>query len=111
MMRGGTIKVSADGNLIQSSLVAQMVPATFADGHGGTLEQRIAGSYIEFAERRVLPAFQHLRLISLAASIAVMGLMRATLMASSRVPTLIRHASRRASGSLRLLWLCASPHH
>ncbi len=57
---GGTIKVSADGNLIQSSLVAQMVPATFADGHGGTLEQRIAGSYIEFAERRVLPEFRDL---------------------------------------------------
>ncbi|GAB3943020.1 DUF1338 domain-containing protein [Spirosoma harenae] len=53
---GGTIKVSPDGGLRQASTVAQMIDAEFA---GGDLF-RIAGSYVEFAERRVLPQFQHL---------------------------------------------------
>ena len=53
---GGTIKVSPDGNLRQASTVAQMLDAEFADG----AEARIAGSYVEFAERRVLPQFTHL---------------------------------------------------
>jgi hypothetical protein len=57
---GGKIKVSPDGLLLQSSTVAQLVPAKFADGAGGTVEQLIPGSYVEFAERRVLPEFQHL---------------------------------------------------
>lgn len=52
---GGKIKTSGDGVLIQSSTVAQMVDATFDDGAGGTLTHRISGSYVEFAERRVLP--------------------------------------------------------
>lgn len=57
---GGKIKISGDGLLIQSSTVAEMVNAEFDDGHGGTVEHSIAGSYVEFAERRVLPEFQTL---------------------------------------------------
>ena len=53
---GGTIKVSPDGDLRQASTVAQMIDAEFAGGD----VFRIAGSYVEFAERRVLPAFRHL---------------------------------------------------
>jgi hypothetical protein len=53
---GGIIKVSPDGGLRQASTVAQMVDAEFANGE----TQRIAGSYVEFAERRVLPQFAHL---------------------------------------------------
>ncbi len=58
---GGKIKTSADGKLLQSSTVAEMVDATFADGAGGTVVKRISGSYVEFAERRVLDEFQHLK--------------------------------------------------
>jgi hypothetical protein len=50
---GGKIKVSGDGLLLQSSTVAEMVEAEFADG----VRQRIAGSYVEFAERKLLPEF------------------------------------------------------
>jgi len=53
---GGVIKVSPDGGLRQASTVAQMIDAEFAGGE--TL--RIAGSYVEFAERRVLPEFAEL---------------------------------------------------
>lgn len=53
---GGKIKTSDDGLLLQSSTVAEMQEASFANGE--TLN--IAGSYVEFAERRVLPEFQHL---------------------------------------------------
>ncbi|SFE92257.1 protein of unknown function [Chitinophaga sp. CF118] len=53
---GGKIKTSPDGLLLQSSTVAKMIPATFADNE--TLQ--IAGSYVEFAERKVLPQFAHL---------------------------------------------------
>jgi len=53
---GGTIKVSPDGGLRQASTVAQMIDAEFADGQ----TFRIAGSYVEFAERRVLPKFADL---------------------------------------------------
>lgn len=53
---GGVIKVSPDGGLRQASTVAQMVDAEFADGK----VHRIAGSYVEFAERRVLPRFTDL---------------------------------------------------
>ncbi len=56
---GGVIKESPDGLLLQSSTVAQLVDAPFADGN----VRAIPGSYVEFAERRVLPAF-----VSLAAS-------------------------------------------
>lgn len=53
---GGTIKVSPDGALRQASTVAQMIDAEFARSE----VFRIAGSYVEFAERRILPQFQHL---------------------------------------------------
>jgi hypothetical protein len=45
---GGKIKVSRDGKLLQSSTVAEMVEAEFAGGD----RHLIAGSYVEFAERR-----------------------------------------------------------
>jgi hypothetical protein len=53
---GGIVKISPDGGLLQSATVAQMLLATFADGQ----KQKIAGSYVEFAERKVLPQFAHL---------------------------------------------------
>ncbi|QKZ12567.1 DUF1338 domain-containing protein [Spirosoma sp. KUDC1026] len=53
---GGVIKVSPDGDLRQASTVAQMIDAEFAGGD----VFRIAGSYVEFAERRVLPQFRDL---------------------------------------------------
>lgn len=54
---GGEIKVSPDGLLLQSSTVAEMVQATFPRAAGGETVESIAGSYVEFAERRVLPQF------------------------------------------------------
>ncbi len=54
---GGKAKISPDGLLIQSSSVAQLVDAEFDDGQGGLEQHAIAGSYVEFAERRVLPEF------------------------------------------------------
>jgi hypothetical protein len=53
---GGKFKKSPDGLLLQSSTVAQLIEAEFANGKKHT----IAGSYAEFAERRVLPEFEHL---------------------------------------------------
>jgi hypothetical protein len=53
---GGTVKVSDDGKLLQSSTVAEMIVAEFAGGERHT----IAGSYVEFAERRPLDDFAHL---------------------------------------------------
>jgi hypothetical protein len=53
---GGKIKESPDGALLQSSTVAEMISATFAEGD----RHMISGSYVEFAERRPLPAFAHL---------------------------------------------------
>lgn len=53
---GGKRKVSPDGLLIQSSTVAEMVDGAFRTSDGLT-SQRIAGSYVEFAERRVLPQY------------------------------------------------------
>ena len=53
---GGKIKESADGKLRQSSTVASKLLAQFADGK----EREIAGSYVEFAERKVLDAFKDL---------------------------------------------------
>jgi len=50
---GGKIKISPDGGLLQSSTVAEMIDAEFADG----VIHSIAGSYVEFAERKVLPQF------------------------------------------------------
>jgi hypothetical protein len=47
------IKVSPDGLLLQSSTVAELLEACFA----GDEKLSIAGSYIEFAERKVLPQY------------------------------------------------------
>ncbi|HTN36995.1 MAG TPA: DUF1338 domain-containing protein [Arachidicoccus sp.] len=53
---GGKIKQSPDGKLLQSATVARKIMATFADGDS----REIAGSYVEFAERRVLDAYKDL---------------------------------------------------
>lgn len=53
---GGKIKTSPDGGLSQSSTVARMIEAEFAGGE----KAAIAGSYVEFAERRILPQFKDL---------------------------------------------------
>lgn len=53
---GGKVKISPDKGLLQSSTVAEMIDATFADGSTHT----ISGSYVEFAERKVLPQFANL---------------------------------------------------
>jgi hypothetical protein len=53
---GGKIKKSPDGLLLQSSTVAEMIEAEFAGGE----KHSISGSYVEFAERLVLPQFQGL---------------------------------------------------
>lgn len=50
---GGKIKQSPDGNLLQSSTVAEMIEAEFAGG----VKHTIAGSYVEFAERKILPQY------------------------------------------------------
>tara|TARA_A100001015_G_scaffold226143_1_gene255383 strand:+ start:456 stop:1361 length:906 start_codon:yes stop_codon:yes gene_type:complete len=50
---GGEIKISRDGLLKQSSSIANQVEARFSGGELRT----IAGSYVEFAERIVLPEF------------------------------------------------------
>ncbi len=53
---GGEIKKSPDGKLQQSATVAEMIEAAFANGE----KKQIAGSYVEFAERKVLDQFAHL---------------------------------------------------
>jgi hypothetical protein len=53
---GGKVKKSPDGLLLQSSTVAEMIEAEFA----GKEKHSISGSYVEFAERLVLPQFSHL---------------------------------------------------
>lgn len=53
---GGKIKVSGDGLLKQSSSVAKMVEAEFANG----IKTKIAGSYVEFAERLPLPEYKNI---------------------------------------------------
>jgi hypothetical protein len=53
---GGKIKTSSDKLLLQSSTVAGKVQAAFAGGE----VREIPGSYVEFAERRVLSNFIHL---------------------------------------------------
>lgn len=59
---GGEIKVSIDGLLLQSSTVAERVEAEFKTRSGQTTNRRISGSYVEFAERRVLSEYSHLPL-------------------------------------------------
>ena len=53
---GGIVKKSADGFLIQSSTVSQLCNAKFANGD----YHEIAGSYVEFCERKVLKKFEGL---------------------------------------------------
>ena len=53
---GGKVKTSRDGLLRQSSTVAEMIEAEFAEGE----TEMISGSYVEFAERRPLPEYAHL---------------------------------------------------
>ncbi|MCE7062855.1 DUF1338 domain-containing protein [Dyadobacter sp. CY343] len=53
---GGKIKVSPDGGLLQSSTVAEMINAEFAGGE----KLSISGSYVEFAERKILPQFKNI---------------------------------------------------
>ena len=48
---GGKVKTSSDGLLKQSSTVAKMITAEFLDNK----KMDIAGSYVEFAERKLLP--------------------------------------------------------
>ncbi|KNA22634.1 hypothetical protein SOVF_032620 [Spinacia oleracea] len=53
---GGILKVSPDGFLLQSSTVADSVPFEFSDG----MTKSVPCSYIEFAERLVLPQYKDL---------------------------------------------------
>lgn len=53
---GGVIKTSADGLLRQSSTVSALYDAKFSDDK----TVQIAGSYVEFAERSILPEFKDL---------------------------------------------------
>lgn len=53
---GGVLKVSPDGGLQQSSTVADSISFKFADG----VTKSIPCSYIEFAERLVLPQYQNI---------------------------------------------------
>jgi len=55
---GGKIKRSKDGLLLQSSSVSAMKNVQFACGEFAD----IAGSYVEFAERKILPQFKDLPL-------------------------------------------------
>ena len=54
---GGVIKESKDGFLLQSSSVANKVNAHFKEGMS-----LISGSYVEFAERKILPEYMNLDL-------------------------------------------------
>jgi hypothetical protein len=53
---GGKVKKSPDGALLQSATIAEMIEATFEAGE----TQLISGSYVEFAERRILPEYADL---------------------------------------------------
>ncbi|XP_019150350.1 PREDICTED: uncharacterized protein LOC109147171 isoform X3 [Ipomoea nil] len=53
---GGILKVSPDGLLLQSSTVADSAPFQFSDGS----TELVPCSYIEFAERLVLPEYKDL---------------------------------------------------
>ncbi|KAJ6904003.1 hypothetical protein NC651_021228 [Populus alba x Populus x berolinensis] len=53
---GGVLKVSPDGLLLQSSTVADSISFKFSDG----FTESVPCSYIEFAERLVLPQYKNL---------------------------------------------------
>lgn len=54
---GGKIKISPDGGLLQSATIAEMINAKFANNE----HLEISGSYVEFAERKILPQFKNIR--------------------------------------------------
>ncbi|XP_062160786.1 2-oxoadipate dioxygenase/decarboxylase, chloroplastic [Alnus glutinosa] len=54
--QGGVLKVSPDGLLLQSSTVADSVSFQFSDG----VTESVPCSYIEFAERLVLPQYKNI---------------------------------------------------
>lgn len=58
---GGKIKTSPDGLLKQSSTVAKLIRAEFAN----QTTMDIAGSYVEFAERKPLPEFGNISSVSI----------------------------------------------
>ncbi len=58
---GGKIKVSADRKLLQSASSAEMIEAEFRNEDGSIRKEMISGSYVEFAERKVLDEFSHLK--------------------------------------------------
>lgn len=51
------MQISPDLGLVQSSTAADQIPFKFDKSQ----EHMVAGSYIEFAQRAVLPEFQHLK--------------------------------------------------
>lgn len=53
----GKIKISSDKLLLQSSSIAQMLPVKFPHKDGSIHTHKISGSYVEFAERRILPEY------------------------------------------------------
>lgn len=53
---GGGLQASPEGGLLQSRTVSDVVPFTFAGGE----EREVPASYIEFAQRKALPEFEHL---------------------------------------------------
>uniref|UniRef100_A0A0A0KJ38 2-oxoadipate dioxygenase/decarboxylase n=1 Tax=Cucumis sativus TaxID=3659 RepID=A0A0A0KJ38_CUCSA len=53
---GGVLKVSPDGLLLQSSTLADSISFEFSDG----ITASVPCSYIEFAERALLPQYKHL---------------------------------------------------
>ncbi|XP_047330391.1 uncharacterized protein LOC124933979 [Impatiens glandulifera] len=53
---GGILKVSPDGLLLQSSTVADSITVQFSDG----VEETVPCSYIEFAERLILPQYRNI---------------------------------------------------
>jgi hypothetical protein len=55
---GGKIKISIDGLLKQSSTVAALMNLEFKNQQGEKINHQIPGSYVEFAERKVLPQFE-----------------------------------------------------
>jgi len=57
---GSEIKTSKDGLLRQSSTVSKLIKAEFLDENKQKITQELSGSYVEFAERGILPQFSTL---------------------------------------------------
>ena len=57
-----SLQVSPDGGLIQSSTLADTREMIFADG----VSKTVPGSYMEFADRRILQQHQHLQVTATA---------------------------------------------